>query len=48
VTDLGIDVNSIPITWLGKDGKQYVAVFASGGTHGKNEAAHLFVYTLPS
>ncbi len=47
VTDLGVDVNSIPITWLGKNGKQYVAVFASGGAHGKARPGKLFVYALP-
>ena len=48
VTDLGVDVNSIPITWQGKNGKQFVAVFASGGAHGKNRSSKLYVYTLGS
>ena len=46
-TDLGVDVNSIPVTWLGKDNKQYIAVFASGGTHGTARPGRLFVYSLP-
>ncbi len=46
-TDLGVDVNSIPITWLGKNGKQYVAVLASGGTHNGAKSGLLYVYTLP-
>lgn len=46
VTNLGIDINSIPVTWLGKNGKQYVGVFASGGTHGNAHAGQLFVYAL--
>ena len=46
-TDLGVDVNSIPITWLAKDGKQYLAVFASGGAHNGAKSGILYVYTLP-
>jgi quinoprotein glucose dehydrogenase len=45
--DLGVDVNSIPITWLGKNGKQYVAVFASGGGHNGAKPGFLYVYALP-
>jgi glucose dehydrogenase len=47
VTDLGVDVNSIPITWKGKNGKQYVGVFASGGVHGDAHSGLLLVYSLP-
>lgn len=47
VTNLGVDVNSIPVTWLGKNGRQYVGVFASGGTHGNAHGAQLFVYACP-
>lgn len=47
VADLGVDVNSIPITWLGKDGKQYVAVFASGGAHHGAKPGTLYVYSMP-
>jgi glucose dehydrogenase len=46
-TDLGVDVNSIPITWEGKNGKQYVAVFASGGAHHGAKPGTLYVYSLP-
>jgi glucose dehydrogenase len=45
--DLGVDVNSIPVTWESKNGKQYVAVFAAGSTHGDTQAGRLFVYSLP-
>lgn len=45
-TDLGVDINSIPITWLGKDGKQYLAVFASGGAHNGAKPGILYVYAL--
>ncbi len=47
VANLGVDVNSIPITWKGRNGKQYVAVFASGDTHGDALAGRLLVYSLP-
>jgi glucose dehydrogenase len=47
VQDLGIDVNSIPITWRSKNGKQYVAVFASGQAHHQAHSGQLFVYSLP-
>jgi quinoprotein glucose dehydrogenase len=46
-TDLGVDVNSIPITWLGKNGRQYLAVFASGGAHNGAKPGILYVYALP-
>jgi quinoprotein glucose dehydrogenase len=45
--DLGVDVNSIPISWLGKDGKQYIAVLAGGGSHGGAKPGTLYVYSLP-
>ncbi len=47
MTNLGVDVNSIPITWKSKNGKQYVAVFASGGAHGDAHFWPLLVYSLP-
>jgi glucose dehydrogenase len=47
VTNPGIDVNSIPITWKGKNGKQHVGVFASGGAHGDAHSGLLLVYSLP-
>jgi glucose dehydrogenase len=40
-------VNSIPITWKGKNGKQYVAVFASGSVHGDAASGRLLAYSLP-
>jgi glucose dehydrogenase len=40
-------VNSIPVTWKSKNGKQYVAVFASGGAHGDAVSGRLLVYSLP-
>jgi hypothetical protein len=43
-----MDVNSIPISWLGKNGKQYVGVFASGGSHIKTASSgRLLVFALP-
>jgi quinoprotein glucose dehydrogenase len=47
VNDLGVDVNSIPITWQGKDGKQYLAVNAGGGAHNGAKPTILYVYSLP-
>jgi quinoprotein glucose dehydrogenase len=47
IADLGVDINSIPITWLGKNGKQYLAVFASGGAHHGAKPGILYVYSLP-
>ena len=46
-TDLNVDINSIPVTWQGKNGKQYLAVLASGGTHNGAKGGLLYVYTLP-
>ena len=47
VVDQNADANSIPITYLGKDGKQYVGIFASGGEHKELVTGRLFVYGLP-
>ncbi len=48
VTEVGMDVNSVPISWQGKNGKQYIGVFASGGSHIKTPSSgRLLVYTLP-
>ncbi|MCU1324974.1 MAG: Quinoprotein glucose dehydrogenase [Bryobacterales bacterium] len=47
VVDQNADANSIPITYQGKDGKQYVAIFAAGGEHKENVTGRLFVYALP-
>ncbi len=45
--DLGVDVNSIPITWQAKNGKQYVAVLASGGSHHGAKPGLIYAYALP-
>ncbi|HVW86400.1 MAG TPA: PQQ-binding-like beta-propeller repeat protein [Bryobacteraceae bacterium] len=47
VVDQNADANSIPITFLGKDGKQYVAIYAAGGEHKEKVNGRLFVYALP-
>jgi quinoprotein glucose dehydrogenase len=47
VTDQHADTNAVPITYRGKNGKQYVAVFASGGDHPEAITGRLFVYALP-
>lgn len=48
VTNIGVDVNSVPITWQSKNGKQYVGVFASGASRTKTPTTgRLLVYTLP-
>ena len=47
VVDHQADANTIPITYQGKDGKQYVAIFAAGGEHKEVVAGRLFVYALP-
>ncbi len=47
VDNLGADVNSIPITWQGKNGKQYVAAFAGGGAHNGARNTYLYVFSLP-
>jgi quinoprotein glucose dehydrogenase len=45
--DLGVDINSIPISYKGTDGKQYVAAFAAGGAHHGAKPGILYVYSLP-
>ena len=47
VADIGVDTNSIPITWLGKNGKQFLAFFASGTPHNGAKPGFLYVYSLP-
>ena len=47
INDIGVDTNSIPITWLGKNGKQYLAFFASGGAHNGAKPGIVYAYTLP-
>jgi glucose dehydrogenase len=48
VVDLSVDVNSSPITWMGKDGKQYVAIFAAGPPHNGAKPSFLYVWKLPN
>jgi quinoprotein glucose dehydrogenase len=47
VVDHHADANSVPITYRGRSGRQYVAIFASGGDHPQAPAGRLFVYALP-
>jgi quinoprotein glucose dehydrogenase len=47
VDDLGVDTNSIPVTWMGKNGKQYLAVYTSGGAHHGTKPGILSVFALP-
>jgi quinoprotein glucose dehydrogenase len=49
VTDVGVSAHAIPITYQGRNGKQYVAVMASGGGFLESPSApgKLFVYSLP-
>jgi quinoprotein glucose dehydrogenase len=51
-TKLNDVARSVPMTWLGKDGKQYVAVMAGGGggplaTGNPPGTGRLYVYSLP-
>ena len=46
-TKLDYNITAIPMTYQGKDGKQYVAVVAaSGGTRGSNNES-LVAFNLP-
>ncbi len=48
VTDLNSNGTTIPVTYLGRNGKQYLAVM-SAGSGGRNPAhPTLYVYALPS
>ena len=49
VTEMVESAKAMPITYQGRNGKQYVAVFAAGGdAHGPdNPGARLYVYALP-
>jgi glucose dehydrogenase len=51
VTKLGNSAISVPMTYQAKNGKQYVAVTASGGggitDPDPNRSEALYVYTLP-
>jgi len=40
-------VNANPITWMGKNGKQYVAVMAGGAAKDGAKPTLLYVWTLP-
>lgn len=44
-TKLEYTATAVPITYQGKNGKQYVAIMAAGGGQGSNQA--LLVYALP-
>ena len=44
-TKLDYNATAVPITFQGKNGKQYVAVVAAGGGQGANQA--LVVFALP-
>ena len=51
VTDLPAGGHSTPVTYMGKDGKQYVVIAASGGTaigNGKPISDALMAYRLPN
>jgi quinoprotein glucose dehydrogenase len=47
IADIGADTDSIPITWQGNNGKQFIAFFASGGAHNGAKPGVLYVYSLP-
>jgi quinoprotein glucose dehydrogenase len=47
VENLNADVNSIPITWQGKNGKQYVAAYAGAGARNGAKPTMLYVFSLP-
>jgi quinoprotein glucose dehydrogenase len=44
-TKLEYTASAVPITYQGKNGKQYVAIVAAGGGSGSNQA--LLVFALP-
>jgi quinoprotein glucose dehydrogenase len=46
-TRLDHSANAIPMTYRGKNGKQYVAVMAAGAPTGSPETQALMVYSLP-
>ena len=47
IENLNADVNSIPITWQGKNGKQYVAAYAGSGARNGAKPTMLYVFSLP-
>jgi glucose dehydrogenase len=46
-TDLSVNINDTPITWMGKNGKQYVAVMAGGTPLNGAKPTFLYVWALP-
>jgi glucose dehydrogenase len=44
--DLSVTINAIPVTWMGKNGKQYVAVMAGGTAHNGAKPTFLYVWSL--
>ena len=46
-TDVGVIINANPITWMGKNGKQYVAVMAGGAPKEGGKPTFLYVWSLP-
>ena len=47
-TDLNVTINANPITWMGKNGKQYVAVMAGRTPHNGAKPTFLYVWSLPN
>jgi quinoprotein glucose dehydrogenase len=51
VTELPLSAHAVPITYLGADAKQYVAIVAAGGAaideRGASDARSLIAYALP-
>jgi len=46
-TDVNVIINANPITWMGKNGKQYVAVMAGGAPQEGAKPTFLYVWSLP-
>jgi len=46
-TTLNSNGTTIPVTYQGKNGKQYVAVMSSGSGGGQRATPHLYVFALP-
>ena len=48
-TDVGVPAHSIPATYMGRDGRQYVVVSAAGGGFLRDPTADtVYAYALPS
>lgn len=47
VIKLADAAKAMPITYQGKDGKQYVAIMAAGGETRNNPGGRLYVFNLP-